>query len=1053
MIKQGGLFARFDLAKRARTGKIVAILVLMYAGFFCFLEICQSAGAGDVVINEVAWMGTAVSANDEWIELRNMTDSEISLAGWILAAADGTPTINLSGSIPANSYFLLERTDDNSMPDVTADQIYTGALANGGEVLQLYDGDGNLIDSVNASGGWPAGDNANKLTMERTGNGDWQNSGNVEGTPRSPNAPASANETLNMPNEESERVSNESGIKNEKEAEFSMGNSASLGDVVINEFVSDPTDNDVEWIELYNTTNQAIDLIGWTIEEGSGAQTELKSVITNNTFLVIEKPKGNLNNKGDIIILRDSIGTLIDQVVYGNWNSNINSKAPVACDPYSVGRKFDGYNSFNNANDFAVTITPTKGASNVITENTEEYEDAKIMNNYDYSNDIIISEIFPNPIGNDRESEFIELYNKGDRDINLIGWSLGDNSKKRYELSTGALTAGSFGTDAFQDDSVIIKAKEYLAIYRNESKIALNNSGDSVKLYQPLMDEPSQVVEYEKAIEDWSYNLNEEFPSKAKMKSYELGAQDYDYVWSEVVTPGRMNIIKTINHAPIVDFDCPEEILFGIPVMFDGSDTIDEDGDELKFFWDFGDGFTNELVSPEHTFFKQGVWTVKLTVGDGKNEAVKEKIVKVEGEIRESRLQQSAYNDSIIINEFLPNPEGSDSDGEFIELYNQGSGEVNLINWQIDDSEEGSKPYTFDIDLWLGSGRYYVLERAESGLVLNNAIDAVRLFNNLNELVEEIEYEQAVGGEAYARGRNGKWFWTTVATPGEENIISVAKNEEFPFGTDQLLAEGIMNYELGKGNKKKKIFKKVKQIIKTTLAEVRECEVGDLVKVAGIVAVKPGILGSQYFYIVGSPGIQVYNYKKDFPNLEIGDYVEVTGELSISRGEQRLKTKQADDIKIIERRQPPTANKATCERINEDYVGQLITVTGEVVERKSSVIYLDDGTDEVVIYIKKATGINPKSIKEGEIIQVTGLVSRTKTGIRIMPRSPDDIIKKDSESRAGVVGQVLGEVSVSDEWEIVARDKKLELFKYLLVVASAVTVVLTGLLIRQVKRG
>ncbi len=135
-----------------------------------------------VFINEIAWMGTENSANDEWIELHNNTDSPINLEGWVLKAADGTPEINLSRTVLEKSFYLLERTDDNTVPDVSADQIYTGALNNKGEKLELYDSFGNLIDSVDAGSGWPAGDNSTKQTMERKDNG-WQTSQNPGGTP------------------------------------------------------------------------------------------------------------------------------------------------------------------------------------------------------------------------------------------------------------------------------------------------------------------------------------------------------------------------------------------------------------------------------------------------------------------------------------------------------------------------------------------------------------------------------------------------------------------------------------------------------------------------------------------------------------------------------------------------------------------------------------------------------------------------------------------------------------------------------------------------------
>ncbi len=129
------------------------------------LTMARAAAQLDVVISEIAWMGTTTDYLDEWIELYNTTSQDISLDGWTLNAADTTPSISLDGTIPAKWYFLLERTNDSSAPACTADQIYTGALGNDGEDLYLRDGDANLIDRVEA---WHAGDNGTKETMLRT---------------------------------------------------------------------------------------------------------------------------------------------------------------------------------------------------------------------------------------------------------------------------------------------------------------------------------------------------------------------------------------------------------------------------------------------------------------------------------------------------------------------------------------------------------------------------------------------------------------------------------------------------------------------------------------------------------------------------------------------------------------------------------------------------------------------------------------------------------------------------------------------------------------------
>ena len=137
--------------RRRSAGWLVAgLLLLLSAG-------CLGA---DVVINEIAWGGTAASASDEWIELYNTTEAAIDLTGWILAF--GETAIELGGEtnsmIEGGGYFLLERTDDGTVSDVDADVLYTGSLSNGGATIELRDAAGEIVDRVDAAEtGWPAG--------------------------------------------------------------------------------------------------------------------------------------------------------------------------------------------------------------------------------------------------------------------------------------------------------------------------------------------------------------------------------------------------------------------------------------------------------------------------------------------------------------------------------------------------------------------------------------------------------------------------------------------------------------------------------------------------------------------------------------------------------------------------------------------------------------------------------------------------------------------------------------------------------------------------------
>ncbi|MEJ2627580.1 MAG: lamin tail domain-containing protein [bacterium] len=148
--------------------KALANLTLMFIlmGILLFPHLLQ-ADSLDVCINEIAWMGTEASSNDEWIELYNHTDRNIDLTNYTLVAEDGSPEILLSDTIEAHSYFLLERSDDQTVSDIEADLIYTGSLGNTGEYLFLKDSNEVVVDRVNCAQGWFAGDNDGKISMER----------------------------------------------------------------------------------------------------------------------------------------------------------------------------------------------------------------------------------------------------------------------------------------------------------------------------------------------------------------------------------------------------------------------------------------------------------------------------------------------------------------------------------------------------------------------------------------------------------------------------------------------------------------------------------------------------------------------------------------------------------------------------------------------------------------------------------------------------------------------------------------------------------------------
>ncbi|MBI2515133.1 lamin tail domain-containing protein [Candidatus Wolfebacteria bacterium] len=239
----------------------------------CSFTTSESPTRDRVIINEVAWMGTTESPANEWIELKNISNSEIDLTNWQLLDKDEQIKISVGLIAKTRVFLLLERTDDSTVPDIAADLIYVGALANENEGLRLFDSQCRLADEVLANPSWPAGDNILKKTMERdrTAFG-WHTSYAIGGTPKKENsepvsgigsgggggggvmtiAPAPPAPSVSPPTQPLKILISE-----------------------IQAGVSGAANN--EFVEIYNPNDQPIDLTGWALKKktSSGSESNL----------------------------------------------------------------------------------------------------------------------------------------------------------------------------------------------------------------------------------------------------------------------------------------------------------------------------------------------------------------------------------------------------------------------------------------------------------------------------------------------------------------------------------------------------------------------------------------------------------------------------------------------------------------------------------------------------------------------------------------------------------------------------------------------------------
>ncbi len=709
-------------------------------------------------------------------------------------------------------------------------------------------------------------------------------------------------------------------------------------DVVINEFLPNPEDGEKEWVELYNNTNQEIDLAGWVVEEGSGAQTKISGKILPKGFFVVEGIKGYLNNKGDIIFLKDPSGKVIDKVAYGNFDDgNLSDNAKLPFLGSSLARVVDGKDSDQDFLDFEIASKPTPGAKNEFERKSE------------CQRGIFLSEVLPNPEGDDLEKEFIELKNENDFDVDLEGYQLKDESQRIFTISSKVFS------------STKIPKKGFFVLWRKETKIALNNSGkESVYLFCP------------------DYTLVDQVSFDASQKEGASFAKDEkgNWLWTKKVTPGKENEFERLNFPPKIVVEFSEKGKVGEEFLFDASDSFDEDGDEIFFFWDFGEGEKREGSIQKYVFKKSGTFSVKLEVKDRLG-AVSSKTLKVEVLPNEEKLAFApSFNCHPLISEFLPNPEGKD-DGEWVELFNPCEKEFDLSFWYLDDEEGSSKPYRFSEGTKILPGEYLVFSRKETKIALNNSKDCVRLLDPSKEVVDEVCFEKAPFNQSFALFEDGDFEWTKKPTPG-------FKNE-------------LLKAEVSKGKKKKSVLGE--KILNVEISKVKELEEKTWVKTKGIVVAEPGIFGKRTFYLGGS-GIEVYVVSGKVPLLKRNQEVEVLGYVSEVGGKKRINTK-GDQIKILgEKEKWP--KPVLLSQIDEDLEFSLVEVEGKIKEKQGTKVLLEKDGEEIRVKLRPHFKLK---LAKGDEIKAAGILKEKDGEFEILVRDENDvkILKEGKENPKEIV--------------------------------------------------
>jgi len=434
---------------------------------------------GDVIITEFMANPNAVwDENGEWFEIYNASEAELNLNGWIIkdtGTPPGADTVEGDVYIDVGQYFVFcvnETLAVNGGVPTDYDYVYgfSGwglALSNSSnDRIVVYDNLGQMQDSVeysytNPNWGITAGAShqLRNLSDDNTVAENWCVAENAwEGSAGDLGTPGQANDC---------------GV-------------IEPGDLIITEIMPNPaavSDANGEWFEIYNATNDPINLNGYILRDNAATHVIVgDNIIAAHDYFVFCLQGDSLTNggvpedyvysslalanSGDIVKIYTPANVIIDSVQYtSSWpygsGFSMQLKGP-GLDNDDMGNWCASENAWvGSMGDFG-----TPGA---------ECDCGMVQ-----PGDIIITEVMPNPAAvSDANGEWFEIYNATDDPINLNGFILRDNTATHVIVGDSIIAAHDYFVFCLQGDSLTNGGVPEDYVY---TSLALANSGDIVKI-------------------------------------------------------------------------------------------------------------------------------------------------------------------------------------------------------------------------------------------------------------------------------------------------------------------------------------------------------------------------------------------------------------------------------------------------------------------------------------------------------------------------------------------------------------------------------------------
>ena len=276
-------------------------------------------------------------------------------------------------------------------------------------------------------------------------------------------------------------------------------------DIIINEVMYSPSDGN-EWVEIYNNETFPLNLTSFQFSDLQSTDT-LEVCPFSNSTLEIQPNEYALITDQDTTLYEvlsfNGTKLCVDDNSLGNGLSNSGDSVTIFNTTFNISIDYSNIALTDNGYSLELVEFGDVWKESLIANGTPGLTNSNVFINISVIDILEITEFLPDPQGLDNadipDGEWVELYNSGAEEIDLLGFILKDKNDDKELMITSTNVM----------NSTIIKPKEYKVIYRNgDGSFTLNNNEfEKVRLYDQKLN----------LIDEVSYSTTKEAVSWSKL--------------------------------------------------------------------------------------------------------------------------------------------------------------------------------------------------------------------------------------------------------------------------------------------------------------------------------------------------------------------------------------------------------------------------------------------------------------------------------------------------------------------------------------------------------